>query len=98
MLVQWHPPDWFDALRPGPSHDGTIGPLTSRLDVLAMDGDLLTAEVCYAADGDGWTQRFQARRLTPGQVDVQLHSAGLHRIPLAPAHPSWFAAALSRGR
>lgn len=94
LLVQWHPPDWFDGLRPGVFHEGTIGRLTSRLDVLGMDGDLLTAEVSYSADGDGWTQPFQGRRLTLDQLDLQLHSAGLRRVPLSPAHPSWFAARL----
>lgn len=77
MLAQWHPPQWFDTLLPGPGRPATLGPVTSRLDVLSYAAGLLTAEVRYRAGAAEWTQRFTARRLDEADLATDLARAGL---------------------
>jgi SAM-dependent methyltransferase len=89
-LFEWHPPDWFDALEPGISPEGRIGPVRTRLRVDTIANGLLTAAVTYADEGRQWTQPFTARRLTPDQVDAELAEVGLTLAE--PPAPRWLRA------
>jgi SAM-dependent methyltransferase len=89
LIVQWHPPEWFDGLAVGRPYAGTVGPFLSRLSVRAVDGDLLTAAVTYVDGLDQWTQEFQARRLTLDDVAAMLHRTGFHPEGPVPGEPDW---------
>jgi methyltransferase family protein len=60
LVVEWHPPDWFESARSGAG--GTLGPASVRLESVTRAGDLLSATVHYAIGTDEWTQPFVARR------------------------------------
>lgn len=77
VVAQWHPPEWFDRLSAGARHDGAIGEVLTRLDVLSSAEDLVTAEVSYRILDDVWIQRFTARRLTDEDLAEELRSADL---------------------
>lgn len=96
LIAQWHPPEWFDGLDVGRSHEGPVGPFTSWLSVPEIDGDLLTAAVTYADGDDRWTQEFQARRLTLDDVAMQVSRAGLRLEGPVEGAPGWLTAARSR--
>jgi SAM-dependent methyltransferase len=91
VLLQWHEPAWFDALRAGASAEGAIGGLTSRLHVHDLTGGLLTATVTYRDGEETWTQPFTALRLDHDRMAAELAAAGLRPEPRAPA-PSWLVA------
>ena len=97
LIVQWHPPEWFDRLPRGRSAEGTIGPFTTWLTVHSMDGGLLTATVTYGAAGSEWTQQFRARRLSPEQVARQLADVGLRLENPVEGHPDWLTASRPPG-
>ena len=92
LLAQWHPPAWFDDLRPGEVREGRVGELTSRLTVRSLVAGVLEAEVGYTSGGDTWTQPFRAARLTTADLDRVLAGARLARELPAPDRPGWFAA------
>ena len=92
LILQWHPPEWFDEHETGRTTEGTVGPFTSWLVVRGMDGDLLTAAVTYADGNDRWTQEFQARRLSLDDVSAALRRAGLHLEGAVDGHPDWLTA------
>ena len=92
LILQWHPPEWFDGLEVGRTYEGTLGPFASRLCVHAMDGDLLTAAVIYEDGPEHWTQRFRARRLALDDVAVALDGVGLALEPLVEGRPDWLTA------
>jgi SAM-dependent methyltransferase len=78
VLVEWHPPEWFDGLVAGESTQGGIDDLTVTLEVQDLTEGLLSARVVYERDGKAWAQPFRARRLTHsdlagalGQVDLE---------------------------
>ena len=85
LLLQWHEPAWFDALRPGIVGEGTLGALTSRLDVHGYEAGLLRATVSYSDGELVWTHAFTARRLTRDDVAAALATAGLRLEPGSPA-------------
>lgn len=92
LLLQWHEPAWFDGLAAGTRAGGTVGGLTSTLEVHDIRDGVLDATVSYADGATTWRQRFAARRLERTQLAAALHEAGLVLLPRAPA-PSWLAAA-----
>jgi SAM-dependent methyltransferase len=97
VLLQWHEPGWFDALRPGARHEGSIGPLRSALEVHDLAGGLLWATVTYRDGDQAWSQTFRAARLTDDEIAADLRAAGLRRAGPAPA-PSWLVAIAQRQR
>lgn len=92
VIAQWHPPTWFDTLRPGRTAPSRIGPVTSTLDVHSVTDGLLDATVTYATDDARWTQTFLARRLSPDELDADLAACGLTRTRYLTADHSWFQA------
>lgn len=89
LILQWHPPEWFDGLEVGRSYPGTVGPFASRLSVRAMDGDVLTAAVTYDDGAEHWTQEFRARRLTLDEVAAALRRVGLRLEGAVHGHQTW---------
>jgi SAM-dependent methyltransferase len=92
VLVQWHPPEWFDALQPGISPAGTLGPVSVVLEVLELRRGLLAATVTYELAGQRWLQRFSARRLGPDRLRHELTAAGLRFDSWLDPDRTWFAA------
>lgn len=75
VIVQRHPPSWFDQAGPGRSAAGAV---TVVLDEVERPGPgLLSARVAYELEGRRWTQRFSARRLDDDQLASALAEAGL---------------------
>jgi SAM-dependent methyltransferase len=92
VLCQWHTPDWFDALRPGPGRPGQVGPVTTRLDVHTVADRIVDATVEYQVDGHTWTQRFRARRFDEAELAAELAANGLVFDRFLTDDRSWFAA------
>jgi SAM-dependent methyltransferase len=75
VLVQRHPPSWFEAAAEG-EHAG--GGITFRLrDLRRPAPGLLAATVQYQVGERVWTQWFTARRLDDGELAAALAEAGL---------------------
>ena len=75
VLVQRHPPAWFDQAAEG---ERTSAGITFRLRDLSRPGPgLLSATVEYQAGERVWTQWFTARRLDDGALAAALAEAGL---------------------
>lgn len=92
LLLQWHEPTWFDGLTAGTHPAGSVGGLTSALEVHDVRDGVLDATVSYTDGATTWRQHFTARRLEREELAAALHDAGLDLLPLAPA-PSWLVAA-----
>ena len=92
VLLQWHEPAWFDGLSPGARLDGTIGPLSSSLEVHDLADGVVSATVTYRDAARVWTQDFRAARLSAAELEDALEEAGLRPVPPNPA-PSWVLAA-----
>ncbi|TQM82882.1 methyltransferase family protein [Saccharothrix saharensis] len=90
LVVQWHPPSWFDTAADG--QGGTIGPVHSSLRDVRRDGDLLSATVDYRADDRTWSHPFTARRLSGDDLDAALDAAGLVRDTWLTPDRTWFSA------
>jgi SAM-dependent methyltransferase len=75
VLVQRHPPAWFDEAAEG---ERTRGGITFRLRDLGRPGPgLLSATVEYQVGEQVWTQWFTARRLDDTALAAVLAEAGL---------------------
>jgi SAM-dependent methyltransferase len=75
VLVQRHPPAWFDEAAEG---ERTTGGVTFRLRDLARPGPgLLAATAEYQVGGRVWTQRFTTERLDDDALAAALAGAGL---------------------
>jgi SAM-dependent methyltransferase len=75
VLVQRHPPAWFDEAAEG---ERTRGGITFRLRDLSRPGPgLLSATVEYQVGERVWTQWFTARRLDDAALAAALAEAGL---------------------
>ena len=75
VLVQRHPPAWFDQAAEG---ERTSAGITFRLRDLSRPGPgLLSATVEYQVGERVWTQWFTARRLDDGALAAALAEAGL---------------------
>ena len=75
VLVQRHPPAWFDEAAEG---ERTSGAITFRLRDLDRPGPgLLSATVEYQAGERRWTQWFTARRRDDEELAADLARAGL---------------------
>ncbi len=94
--IQWHRPDWFDGLTAGQVIRSEVADVAIDLVVHTNEAGLLHATVTYSADGERWTQRFTARRLTLDELSVDLRTAGLRALPSsANRTDSWIQAVLA---
>jgi SAM-dependent methyltransferase len=96
VLVQRHPPAWFDEAAEG---ERTRGGITFRLRDLARPGPgLLSATVEYQVGEQVWTQWFTARRLDDAALAAPLAEAGLAVDAYLTGDGSWVRAVpASRG-
>ena len=92
LVVEWHPPSWFDSVASG--QGGWLGEVSVSLSDVARDGDLLSATVRYAARGRSWEQEFTCRRLA---LETVLTSADLVFERWLTADRTWFTALPGRG-
>ncbi|MGY6657281.1 class I SAM-dependent methyltransferase [Amycolatopsis sp. TRM77291] len=90
VLVEWHPPEWFESVRDG--QGGTLGRVGVRLDRVVRDGDLLSAVVRYSAAGRSWSQPFTCRRLDAEALNGALTRAGLVFERWCADDRTWFSA------
>ncbi|WP_284743058.1 class I SAM-dependent methyltransferase [Amycolatopsis sp. RTGN1] len=91
LIVEWHPPEWFDSVASG--QGGRLGDVAVELADVVREGDLLSATVRYSADGRRWNQEFTCRRLA---LDDVLTSAGLTFDGWLTDDRNWFAARARR--
>ncbi|HJQ43661.1 MAG TPA: class I SAM-dependent methyltransferase [Jatrophihabitantaceae bacterium] len=75
VLIEWHAPQWFDAVTEGAG--GTVGDVRIEIGDISRDGDLLSATVRYWSESELWTQSFTARRLSEERLRSDLEGAGL---------------------
>src|ERR1022692_4941113 len=95
VIVQHHPPQWFDSTT---ASEEQVGEITFRLRDLSRPGDeLLAATVEYQAGERVWTQTFTAMRLDEMQLKAALGEAGLALDRYLTEDGSWFTAALRGG-
>ncbi|MET8847230.1 class I SAM-dependent methyltransferase [Amycolatopsis sp. NPDC004625] len=87
LIVEWHPPEWFDTVASG--QGGLLGDVEIELSDVVRRGDLLSATVHYAARGRRWRQEFTCRRLV---LDDVLTSADLAFDRWLTPDRSWFSA------
>jgi SAM-dependent methyltransferase len=97
VLVQRHPPSWFDEAVEG---ERTLDGLTFRLRDLRRPGPgLLAATVEYQVGERLWTQSFTAERLDDAALAADLAEAGLALDAYLTGDGSWVRALpVSRGR
>ncbi|WIY04604.1 class I SAM-dependent methyltransferase [Amycolatopsis mongoliensis] len=87
LIVEWHPPEWFDTVASG--QGGRLGEVDVELADVVRGGDLLSATVRYSAGGRRWDQEFTCRRLA---LDDVLTSADLVFDGWLTEDRNWFAA------
>jgi SAM-dependent methyltransferase len=104
VLVQWHPPEWFDSLAagdkypggaryvPGRRSDTADSRLVTTLEVEDFSDGVLRAVVTYEMRDRRWTHGWQARRLTVKDLDSQLHASGLRLDQFLTEDRTWFRA------
>ncbi len=92
LVAQWHPPGWFDRLRPGGRHAAALGEVATELEVLELTPDGLEAVVRYTVGDLRWEQWFRAARLDVEALDADLAGAGLRRTAWLTPGREWFAA------
>jgi SAM-dependent methyltransferase len=90
VLVEWHPPAWFESVRDGSG--GRLGDVGVEIGDIAREGPLLTATVRYSVGSDVWTQTFTARRLTEDRLRDDLSAAGLRFDRYLTDDSGWFCA------
>ncbi|MFI5607586.1 class I SAM-dependent methyltransferase [Amycolatopsis sp. NPDC051903] len=90
LLVEWHPPEWFDHVAAGPG--GRLGEVAVSLHDVVRDGSLLAARVRYRLGERVWHQEFTCRRLTVPDLCEALTSADLEFAEWVTADRDWFSA------
>ncbi len=90
LVVQWHPPAWFDTAADG--RGGAVGSVEVSLRDVSRDGDLLGATVDYRVGDRSWSHPFTARRLTEADLDAALATAGLGVDAWLTPDRAWFSA------
>jgi SAM-dependent methyltransferase len=89
VLIQWHPPAWFDRVD-STSHRAC--PVTITVRDIVRDGDLLTATVHYDGAGHHWEHPFTALRLSIEDIRAELTAAGLRFGDWLTDDQTWFTA------
>lgn len=104
VLVQWHPPEWFDALTagdtypggaryvPGAQPDAADSQLVTTLHVQDVSQDTLRAVVTYELSDQRWTHGWQTRRLAAMDLKRELHASGLRLDRFLTEDRTWFRA------
>ncbi|MFJ7211258.1 class I SAM-dependent methyltransferase [Amycolatopsis sp. NPDC098790] len=87
LIVEWHPPSWFDSV--GSGQGGAFGEVGVVLSDVVREGDLLSATVRYSARGRSWSQEFTCRCL---ELETVLTSADLVFDRWLTADRTWFTA------
>ncbi|MFD2415063.1 class I SAM-dependent methyltransferase [Amycolatopsis pigmentata] len=90
LIVEWHPPEWFDQVADGDG--GQVGPVLVRIERPFREGDLLSATVRYSVAGKSWSQSFTARRLSEAELNNALAAVGLVLTDWCTADHAWFSA------
>ncbi|MGW4482467.1 class I SAM-dependent methyltransferase [Amycolatopsis sp. NPDC004368] len=90
LLVEWHPPEWFDHVAAGPG--GRLGDIAVSLHDVVRDGPLLAATVRYTAPNHHWHQEFTCRRLDLAELADALTSADLEFDRWVTDDRDWFSA------
>ncbi|MFD6067927.1 class I SAM-dependent methyltransferase [Amycolatopsis lurida] len=90
VLVEWHPPEWFESVRE--AQGGRLGEVDVRLERVVRDGDLLSAVVRYSVAGGSWSQPFTCRRLDSQALNAALTRAGLVFERWRADDRTWFSA------
>ena len=87
VLLQRHPPAWFEEAAEG---EGVAGGVSHRLRGLRRPAPgLLAATVEYRAGDRTWTQSFTAERLDDGELAAALAEAGLTADAYLTGDGSW---------
>jgi SAM-dependent methyltransferase len=90
VIVEWHPPAWFDS---AVDSERTMDGIIIRLrDVTRPAPGLLSATVEYVAGDRRWTHTFAARRLTESALAASLATAGLRLDRYLTPDQRWFLA------
>lgn len=89
VLIQWHPPTWFDRVD---SVARELGPVTIAVKDIVLDGDLLAATVHYDGAGQHWEHPFTARRLSISDMTAELDAVGLRFGDWLTDDQTWFTA------
>jgi len=89
VLIQWHPPAWFDRVD-STSHQA--GPVAITVRDIVRDGDLLSATVHYDGAGHHWEHPFTALRLSIEDITAELAAAGLRFGDWLTDDQTWFTA------
>ena len=90
LIVQWHPPAWFDTAADG--QGGAVGSVEVSLRDVGRDGDLLSATVDYRVGDRSWSHPFTARVLTEAELNAALAAAGLGFDAWLTPDRAWFSA------
>lgn len=104
VLVQWHPPEWFDSLAAGDTYPGGAryapgrrpdtadSQLVTTLKVEDISNGVLRAVVTYELTDQRWTHGWQARRLTVEDLNSELKASGLWFDRFLTQDRTWFRA------
>ena len=98
VVIQWHPPEWFDTQRVGEGDEGMLGDVAVRLAVLGLDDGGVSAVITYRVGERRWTQRFTAARITEDELRAELAAAGLVFDGWIDESRRWFCARPARWR
>lgn len=77
VLMEWHPPEWFDGLTVGAASQGSLDGFLIEFLVHDLSMGVLSATVIYRRAGQEWTQTFRARHLAWAELSAALHGVGL---------------------
>ncbi|GAA1034507.1 class I SAM-dependent methyltransferase [Amycolatopsis albidoflavus] len=87
LLVEWHPPAWFDQVANGAG--GQLGDVRIALEGVRREGDRLSATVRYALGDRTWKQPFTCENFP---LEPALDEAGLRFDRWLTAERDWFSA------
>jgi SAM-dependent methyltransferase len=95
VIVQQHPPGWFETAA---DRERTVNGIILRMrDVTRPAPDLLSGTVEYVAGDRRWTQTFTARQLTDAVLAASLATAGLRLERYLTPDRGWFRAVPAAG-
>ncbi|WP_244223396.1 class I SAM-dependent methyltransferase [Amycolatopsis circi] len=87
LLVEWHPPAWFDQVSDGSG--GQLGDVRIALEDVRRDGDQLSATVRYSLGDRTWKQPFTCENFS---LEPALDQAGLRFDRWVADERDWFSA------
>jgi SAM-dependent methyltransferase len=92
VVIQWHPPEWFDDLAVGVQPVTRLGLFSVTLSVHELRDGVLDATVKYQRDAASWNQRFSARRLSYSAMDRALSECSLGGVQVLTDDFTWLSA------